>query len=132
MATNAPAEPDPALVALNLDIPRWEQLRDDDAIARLDEVLSKELMFRRADGSVVDKAAFMGALGMPSPFARRESSDIAVTHIGDRALATVTVTATRADGSVGRYRNIRVFFRRDGRWHLEVWFNDDMTSLPMR
>lgn len=118
------------LTTLNTDIAAWEQRRDAEAIGRLDECLSPDLVFRKADRTVVRKDTFMKALQGPSPFTSRESRDVAVAPFDDRALVTLTVVGTKADGSVGRYRNVRVFVRREGRWQLEVWFNDDVTSLP--
>jgi hypothetical protein len=35
----------------------------------------------------------------------------------------------RADGSVGRYRNIRMFSRSEDNWMLELWYNYELTSL---
>jgi len=115
------------LSTLNTDIAQWEQTRDTVAIAELDHVLSPLLLFRRADGSVVGKREFMDALRSPSPFAARKSQDVVVTVVDDRALVTLYVTARKSDGSIGRYRNVRVFFRDRDRWHLEIWFNDDVT-----
>jgi hypothetical protein len=112
---------------INLGIAAWEQKRDEAAIAKLDQILSPQLVFRRADGTVVGKAEFMAGLRAPSPFTARESGDAAVEVRGDRALAVVTVTTTAADGTVGRYRNVRMFARRGRRWQLEFWFNDDIT-----
>ncbi len=117
------------LAELNIDIARWEQRRDDDAISKLDGCLSDDLVFRRADRTIVDKATFMSALKSPGPFAARESKNVAVTILRDRAVVSLTVIGTRKDGGRGVYRNVRVFFRRDGRWRLEFWFNDDVTSL---
>jgi hypothetical protein len=129
MTAEETTEADRALVELNVKIAEWEQRRDKDAVKRLDESLSSELVFRRADRTVVSKKAFMDALGKPGPFTKRESRDVSLTISGERALVTLIVVATKIDGSLGRYRNIRVFFRREGAWQLEVWFNDDLTSL---
>jgi Domain of unknown function (DUF4440) len=117
------------LTELNIDIAQWEQRRDEDAIQRLDGCLSEELVFRRADRTIVDKAAFMHALKGPSPFASRESRNVALTISRDRAVVILTVIGTRKDGTRGVYRNVRVFFRREDGWRMELWFNDDMTSL---
>lgn len=116
------------LTTLNLNIADWEQWRDAGSIAKLDAVLSPALMFRRADGSVVDKDAFMLALQKPSPFSRRASKDVAVALAGERALVTLVVEGMKPDGSIGRYRNLRLFFRRAAKWQLEFWFNDDVTN----
>jgi uncharacterized protein DUF4440 len=112
------------LVALNTNIAAWEQARDAVSIARLDECLSPDLVFRRADGRVVDKAAFMAGLHDESPFTERESHHVSAAIVRDRAVVTVIVAAKRKDGAVGWYRNVRLFFRRDGRWLMEAWFND--------
>jgi hypothetical protein len=122
-----------ALDVLNTSIAEWEQRRDAAAIKSLDETLSPELLFRRADGTVVGKPEFMRALKEESPFSCRASRDVAVTVRGERALVTLTVLATRKnDGKEREYRNIRIYFRREGRWLLEVWFNDDVTSFEKR
>jgi hypothetical protein len=47
---------------------------------------------------------------------------------GNRAIVTLTVATTKEDGTKGRYRNIRMFIRRDEHWRLEFWFNDDVTD----
>jgi hypothetical protein len=71
----------------------------------------------------------MAALKGPSPFASRESRNVAVSISRDRALVTLTVIGTKKGGTRGAYRNVRIFFRREGQWSLEFWFNDDLTSL---
>ncbi len=75
------------------------------------------------------KPAFMEALAKPSPFAERHSDGVSIDIVGDRAVATLTVTTTNAAGEVGRFRNIRVFFRHGRDWQLEVWFNDNVSDL---
>lgn len=120
---------DDQLRRINLSIACWEQERDVRAIEQLDDVISPELVFRRADKTIVGKQEFMAGLRKPSPFAARVSEDAAVEVRGDHALVTLTVAATREDGTEGRYRNIRMFIRRNGKWQLEFWFNDDVTRM---
>jgi ketosteroid isomerase-like protein len=120
---------DDQLERTNSSIADWEQKRDADAIARLDEVLSPDLVFRRANKTVVGKQEFMAGLSEPSPFASRESEDATVEIRGDRALVTLTVATTKEDGTESRYRTIRMFIRRDERWRVEFWFNDDVTHV---
>ena len=117
------------LTRTNLSIGEWEQERDPAAVAKLDEILSPDLLFRRADKTIAGKREFITGLSKPGPFTKRTSDLAAVDVRGDRALVTVIVSATREDGSTGRYRNIRLFFRRDGHWQLEFWFNDDVTDI---
>jgi len=113
----------------NMSIALWEQQRDEDSIKHLDRVLSANLVFRRANKSVVGKADFMAGLAGPSPFEERHSEHATVDILGDRAVVTVTVVATKKSGSEERYRNLRIFVRRDEQWQLEFWFNDDVTHV---
>ena len=48
--------------------------------------------------------------------------------LGDRALVVLTVVTTKKDGTEERFRNIRMFIRRE-EWQLEFWFNDDVTQV---
>ena len=61
-----------------------------------------------------------------SSFAER---NVVVKLREDRAVSSLVVTTTKEDGRVSHYRNIRWFARRDNRWLLEYWFNDDITDL---
>jgi hypothetical protein len=117
------------LRSINLDVATWEQARDAEARGKLDELLSPQLLFRRADGTVVGKKEFMDALAGPSPFATRASRSVVVEPRGDRAVCTLIVTTTKEAGPVNHYRNIRWFARTEDRWLLEYWFNDDVTDL---
>jgi hypothetical protein len=117
------------LRSINFDMVAWEQTRDAEAIGKLGELLSPQLVFRRADKSVVGRKEFIDGLSGPSPFTTRESSDVVVELRGDRAVSTSVVTTTKEDGSVNHYRNIRWFARAHGRWLVEYWFNDDVADL---
>ena len=117
------------LQSINRELADWEQARDAHAVRKLDELLSPELLFRRADERMVGKKEFMEGLSGPSPFAKRTSTKLEVVVREQRALATLIVTTTKADGAVNRYRNIRWFSRNGGRWRLEYWFNDDIAAL---
>lgn len=117
------------LRSINLDIANWEQQRDAEAIGKLDGILSPQISFRRADKTVVGKKEFMDALLGPSPFATRVSSNVIVKLRDDRAVCTLIVTTAKKDGPVSHYRNIRWFARRDDRWLMEYWFNDDIIDL---
>jgi hypothetical protein len=126
-AMGAKADQDPIeteLIQLNHSIAELEQRRDPGAIARLDALIAPELIFRRADGTVVGKAEFMAGLQGPSPFASRTSEAVTAVVVGSRALVTLIVVTTRPDGSSARYRNVRVWDRRADGWSLGVWFNE--------
>jgi hypothetical protein len=117
------------LRTLNVEIAQWEQRRNKADARRLDEVMARDLVFRRADKNVVRKREFMKSLEGPSPFLRRASEDVHVDVRGNRAVVVLTVVATKPDGSTHRYRNIRFFVRRDRTWRLTSWFNDDVTAV---
>lgn len=128
------------LVALNQRIGEMEQKQGTADPITQDEVrsfftthLSDQLIFRRASGKIVGKVeenGFMDGLTNPSPFASRESTEISVHLMGERALVTLIVVGTRADdGSVHRYRNIRLFTRSSENWVMELWYNYEITGL---
>ena len=119
------------LTELNDKIGKMEQ-QGRDAVRFFDALLSDQLIFRRANGKVVGKAGpggFLDGLTEPNPFTSRDAEDIAVRLVEDRALVTLIVIATHNDGSVHRYRNIRLFSRSGDNWILELWYNYDITSL---
>ena len=136
MGTTMPAGPapgDPAameaeLTELNHLIAELEQRRDAAAVRRLDALVAPDLVFRRANGAVVGKPGFLAGLDGPSPFSSRRSEDVVVCLVGTRALVTLVVVTTAPDGSVARYRNVRVWERRDDGWSLSVWFNEELPS----
>ena len=114
------------LISTNLSLATWEQQRDEYAIERLDAVISKDLLFRRADGTVDGKPELMAGLHRPSPFAERSSEINAVEIREDRALVVSTVVGRTADGDLKRYRNLRWFVLTSGAWQLVFWFNDEL------
>ena len=95
-------------------------------------LLADRLVFRRANGKIVGKnepGGFLSSLPK-NPFSSRRAEEISVNQVGDRALVTLLVVATRADdGSVHRYRNIRLFGREHGEWILELWY--DSSDWPV-
>lgn len=116
------------LIELNIKIGEAEQQRDRRS-EFFENLLSKQLIFRRANGKVVGKKDFLTSLQEPNPFTDRKSLDIEVTPQGDRALVTLVVKTKSPKGEEGRYRNIRLFTRTDDEWQLEFWYNYDLTSL---
>ncbi|MEU1972156.1 nuclear transport factor 2 family protein [Microbacterium sp. NPDC019599] len=118
------------LRSLNALVAEWEQRRDETAVGRLDEILSGDLLFRRANGEVVDKTAFMASLSGPSPFADRTSDVLSVDVLGNAALVVVMVTTTDADGVASRFRNVRALTRTDDDWQIRFWFNERWREEP--
>lgn len=119
------------LIALDARIGEMEQ-QGADAAQFFTDLLSDDLVFRRASGKVVGKSGPEGFIeGLKNnPFKSRVAEDISVHPVGNRVLVTVVVVGTRNDdGSVHRYRNIRLFSRQDSRWILECWYNYEITGL---
>jgi hypothetical protein len=62
-------------------------------------VLSDGLVFRRTNGTVVDKQAFLKNLDDANPFTSRRTEDVKVMALNDRAVTILTVRTTKADGT---------------------------------
>ncbi len=132
MAINEVESAKQHLVNLNQRIGEMEQKRDEEAHTFFQAHLSDQLVFRRASGKIVgtsEPEGFLDSLTKPRPFTSLVSEEISVALIDDRALVTLIVVGTRADGSVGRYRNIRLFSRLGDGWVLELWYNYELTGL---
>lgn len=120
-----------SLIELNKQIAQEEQ-RGEGGYDFFQSHLSDQLIFRRANSNVVGKfgpEGFMEGL-RNNPFAARVPEGINVNLLGDRALVTLVIVGTRKDdGSVHRYRNIRLFSRQGDQWILELWYNYEITGL---
>ena len=119
------------LVALNVRIGEMEQAGGSDARTFFESLLGDRFVFRRASGKIVGKSGPEGYLeGLANnPFSFRHYENISVSPLDDRALVTLIVVGTRADdGSVHRYRNIRLFTRTADKWMLEFWYNYEITG----
>ena len=118
-----------ALIELNEEIARQEQ-QGETAREYFQKLLSDQLLFRRVSGKVVGKSESGGFLEelKNNPFSSRTPEEIAVSMLDDRALVTLVIVGTRKDdGSVHRYRNIRLFSRAGDKWLLELWYNYEIT-----
>jgi hypothetical protein len=118
-----------SLAELNQHMVQIEQQGGEVAQEYFRPHLSDKLIFRRANGLAVGKAAFLEGLNN-NPFQERHSEDVSVSLQGDRALVTLAVAGKRKDdGSVHRYTNIRLFFRSGEQWVLEFWYNYENAGL---
>jgi hypothetical protein len=95
----------------------------------LSDVLSDQLIFRRADCTVVTKAMYAANLTHDDRFIERQSENIAVHFVGNRALVTSFVVTKTKEGKEGRYRNVRLWCRSGNSWTIDLWYNYDVTSL---
>lgn len=126
--TLAPHE-EATLKSLNERFVVMEQQRDAEAKAWFNTILSDHLIFRRADGSMVDKQAFLKSLDDPNRFVTRHMEDAHIIALDDRSLVFLIVRTTKADGTVNRYRNIRLFSKASSGWMLDRWWNYDVTTM---
>lgn len=119
------------LFDLNNQIAEMEQ-KGKAAQTFFDELLSDKLIFRRVSGKVIGKngeESFMGGLEKPSPFTSRQTEDVSVTLLDDdHALVTLIVVGNKKDGSVGWYRNVRLFVHAGDKWVMEFWYNYEISG----
>jgi glyoxylase I family protein len=107
---------------LNVAIGTAEKEHD---VEFLREVLHDDLVFRRADGTVVGKDEYLGALQDRT----YEALDVEISDVDARcesAVVTAIVTARGTSGGVrfaGTFRNVRTFVRDEERWRCRVWIN---------
>ena len=82
------------LIEINEHIVKAEQSATPAEVEYLRTVLSDDLLFRRADGTIVDKVTFLNNVPLSAQrLTRRQPSDVEVHVRGQSALVTLTVTA---------------------------------------
>ena len=117
------------LIEINEQIVADEQSANVD---RLAEVLHESLIFRRANGTLTNKASFLAAVRQAAvAVTERKARQVEATVTGDAAVVTLTVTANVTAGSAiqrKEFKNIRFFVRSHGRWMLTCWFNETLHS----
>jgi hypothetical protein len=90
----------------------------------LDSILAPMLVFRRTDGTIVDRAAFLVNV---KPSAKRSVEMESISFFGGhRALVTcvVTMDVNRVEK---RFHNLRLFVRgEDITWKLMAWANEEI------
>lgn len=100
------------LFLLNQEIGTAENAGD---LNRLGEIVAPFLAFRRRDGTIVNRDAF---LQNPKP-GNREMQIESIHVYGNRAVVTCVVT----DSGVVTH-NIRLFTKEEGNWRLLGWANE--------
>lgn len=97
--------------------------------------LHERLVFRRAGGSVADKAAFLADLAAEGNRTEKLTSYVVeVTESEDgmsaEVLVLVDLKGTRKGAAAtGVYRNRRLFVKQpDGSWQCLMWFNSRVTA----
>lgn len=85
-------------------------------VQRFREILAEDFLCTMADGTLVDRAAFLEHASRPTTVHGLEVHDVNVRLLGDTAIVHGATTFTHPDGRAGRGRYTDVWARRDGRW----------------
>ena len=87
-----------------------------------DELLAGAFAFRRASGSVVDRAQFIADLEKSQARPTRIES---ITFFGEARALVTCIVQMKVDGQDRSFHNIRLFVRdAEKRWKLLGWAND--------
>jgi hypothetical protein len=134
MATTRKSTPEDlaALAALNV---RFGEEEEKGASGRefFEGVLAARFYFRRGDGSVDTRDAFLKGLGDPD-----NSTDLLTTEIvqvqllGKQAFVEALVRfkgKRRGKKAAGVFRNLRLFERQPEGWRCVMWFNKKVGEL---
>jgi hypothetical protein len=87
----------------------------------LADVIAPYLVFRRASGAVVDRAAYLAAVASSE---RRDTDIESIQLHGNRAVVACIVTVHGANGKTTRFHNLRLFTRTESGWKLLGWANE--------
>jgi hypothetical protein len=88
--------------------------------------VADDLSFRRANGAIVDKAAYLAGIQDPdNTYEYLHSEDVQASVYETTAVVSLRVRAKGMRGGApfeGTFRNIRVFLRQPA-WQCTMWFN---------
>lgn len=115
---NATVEPDldfdlETLRTLNRD---YVQAVERSNVRRFEELLADDFQCSNADGSQLDRHAFLQHTARPVTISDIEAHDVDIRLMGDFAIIHARTTFLMPDGSPGAGRYTDVWARRDGRW----------------
>jgi ketosteroid isomerase-like protein len=110
LRTDGPTESDhDALVRLNRDYIASVQNSD---VARFAEILADDFLCSHPDGSLVDRATFLGQTARPVAIRSLAAEDVVIRLLGDVAIIHAATRYTKPDGGEGRGRYTDVWARR--------------------
>src|SRR5947209_20622449 len=81
-----------------------------------DENLSTDFLNSNPDGTLVDRASFLGQIGKGSSVTNIREGDVRIVLRGDFAFIHARTTYVKGDGSSGAGRYTDIWWKRDGRW----------------
>jgi ketosteroid isomerase-like protein len=101
------------LTRLNEDYVNSVQRSD---VARFNQILSDDFLCSMADGSLLDRRAFLEQTAKPVTIRNLQAHDDNVRLMGDMAIIHARTTYTTADGTAAGGRYTDVWARRNGQW----------------
>ncbi len=101
------------LQRLNLEYVRSVERAD---VRWFDTHLAPDFMNSNPDGSIVDRAGFLGQIARGAGVSELEAHDALVRITGDLGIIHARTTYRKADGKTGTGRYTDIWSRRDGRW----------------
>jgi len=114
MATTTASRSDlESLQALNRDYINSVQAGD---VRRFDQILADDFLCSNADGTLIDREAFLKQTARPVTISNLQAHDVNVRLMGDFAIIHAPTTYTRPDGQVAAGRYTDVWARRHGTW----------------
>jgi ketosteroid isomerase-like protein len=85
-------------------------------VERFEEMLAEDFLCSMADGSLLDRRAFLDHTAKPATIRNLQAHDVNVRLMGDVAIIHARTSYTTADGVQGAGRYTDVWARRNGRW----------------
>ena len=85
-------------------------------VAWFEQNLSEDFLNSNADGTLVDRAAFLRQIAAPCPVADFSVEDVRIRIFGDTAIAHGRTTYTKPHGQPAAGRYTDVWLRQAGRW----------------
>jgi len=81
-----------------------------------DQNLSEDFLNSNADGTLVDRAAFLRQIAPPCPVSNFDVEDVRIRILGDTAIIHGRTTYTKSNGQAAAGRYTDVWVRQGGRW----------------
>jgi len=85
-------------------------------VAWFDQNLADDFLNSNADGTLVERAAFLRQIAPPCPVSNFDVEDVRIRIFGDTAIIHGRTTYTKPDGQTAAGRYTDVWVRQGGRW----------------